>query len=256
MQDIKTNYDKVAPELETYKIIQGDQLAISLFTMDEELSAFFAPYNVESERYIMGGQGSSRNGNFGNFGNSGGLGAGTGGDGGGRLGYSNRIFIVYPDGTINFPYIGRVYVLDMTLREIGKILSDRLSIYSEGTTVNVYLNNRYFSVLGELGAGRVMMRGTSMTIYQALSTATSVGMYGDRTKVSIIRQTKDGSIVKTFDLRTKDIIDSEYYYIQPNDVIYIPTSGKKFFGSVSTLTGMITYAATMAGIVVLAVRLF
>ena len=47
----------------------------------------------------------------------------------------------------------------------------------------------------------------------------------------LIRQTAEGTEVKVFDLRSKSIIDSEYYYVQPNDVIYIPFDSAKHWGA-------------------------
>ena len=51
--------------------------------------------------------------------------------------------------------------------------------------------------------------------------AGDAGTYADRSKVRIIRETENGTIVKMFDLRSRNIVHSEFYYIEPNDVIYI-----------------------------------
>jgi polysaccharide export outer membrane protein len=95
-----------------------------------------------------------------------------------------------------------------------------------------------------------------MTIYQALSIAANIGPYGDQSKVTIIRQNASGSLTKTFDLRSKDIIDTEFYYIQPNDVIYVPQTKGKFLGATTSFTGVFGMATSLAGIVILILRIF
>lgn len=64
-------------------------------------------------------------------------------------------------------------------------------------------------------------------------------LYSKRNKVQLIRQTPDGAVVKTFDLRAKSIIDSEYYYIQPGDVLYIPFQDAKYWGA-QNFTGVLS----------------
>ena len=56
-------------------------------------------------------------------------------------------------------------------------------------------------------------------------------LYAKRQEVHVIRQTDKGTEVYKFDIRSESIIDSEYYYIQPNDVIYIPFSDARFVGA-------------------------
>ena len=68
-----------------------------------------------------------------------------------------------------------------------------------------------------------------INIFQALAMAGDVGMYGDRSRIRILRETDNGTIIKSFDVRSADIIHSEYFYIEPNDVIYIQTLNEQFF---------------------------
>lgn len=100
------------------------------------------------------------------------------------------------------------------------------------------------------------MPKTSMTIFEALAIGSSLGPYADRSKVSIIRQTDSGSKTKTFDLRSKDIIDTEFYYIQPNDVIYVPQLKRKFLGSTTSFAGAFGLITSLAGVIIFTLRVF
>ncbi len=229
MQDIPTGYEKIVQE--PYRVIPGDKLSVSVFTVDEEISELFGIFAPIEETMDAGVSGSS----------------------------DKKTINVYADGTINFPYIGKLYVQDMTVQEIGQLLTTKMGQVgsnSAGTIVNVYLANRYFSLLGEMGASRVIMPKNRLTIYEALAISGSISNIGNKSQVSILRQTKDGSVLKTFDIRTIDIIDSEFYYIQPNDLIYVPKMNRQFFGAATSFTGVFALVTGFAGLVTFLVRLF
>ena len=52
---------------------------------------------------------------------------------------------------------------------------------------------------------------------------------GDYKKVKIIRETDKGTQTLEFDIRPKSIINSEYYYIYPNDIIYVQRNPASFY---------------------------
>ena len=149
---------------------------------------------------------------------------------------SNKLssLTVFSDGTIYFPYIGEISVVGKNTLEIQsdieRIINDEMFVDEESCNVYVSLNNRYFSVIGQSHSGNYPIAKEQLTIFQALSQSGDVSAYGNRSKVKIIRQTEVGTIVKTFDLRSEDIINSEFYYVQPNDVIYIEPLGRQFWG--------------------------
>lgn len=241
LQDIKLDHPELLVKPEEYKVIPGDQLSIVVYAWDQETARMFSGYTPQFTH-----QGYTDR---------------TGVDVGSQIrGLENTWNIrptnVYADGTINFPYIGKVYVQGLTMLQIKTILSKKLNEFAEGTMADVTLANRYFSVLGEAGANRVTMTSTSMTIYQALAIATNIGPYGDRSKVTIIRQNENGSITKTFDLRSKEIIDTEFYYIQPNDVLYVPQTKSKFLGSTTSFTGLFGLLTSVAGVIIIILRVF
>jgi len=94
----------------------------------------------------------------------------------------------------------------------------------------VKLANRTFSIITDSKSSRVQIPAEKMTIFQALAMSGDLAQYSDRSKIKLVRQTEEGTIVKIFDLRPKSIIDSEFYYIQPNDVLYVQHTFAKHFG--------------------------
>ncbi|PID94634.1 MAG: hypothetical protein CSA89_00985 [Bacteroidales bacterium] len=140
-------------------------------------------------------------------------------------------YLVEDDGNIDYPYLGEIYVKGKTIRELKYELEDVFyKDIAKYVSVDVYLANRSFSVIGESGSKRVNMPTEKITIFQALAMIGDLSMYADRSNIKLVRSYNDSTVVKEFDLRSEKIIDSEYYYIQPNDVLYVQYSFPKYVG--------------------------
>lgn len=151
------------------------------------------------------------------------------------------LYLVEEDNCIDYPYVGRLDVVGRTLREVKLLLEEKLEGLLHGFSVDVRLANRSFSIIGEAGTGRYNIPREQLTIFEALAMSGDLSLYANRKEVHLIRQTAEGTKVMKFDLRSKSIIDSEYYYIQPNDVIYIPFDSAKHWGA-SHFTGVLSMA--------------
>ncbi len=151
---------------------------------------------------------------------------------------------VYSDSCIDFPFIGPVKVVGHTTRETKEVLEKALEDYVPNCNVEVWLAKAKFTVIGPGNTGTYDMPKERLTIFEALSVAGDLKPLSDRKKIHLLRKKDGKTIVKTFDVRSKDIIGSEYYYIEPNDVIYVPNITGQFFSitSFSALLSTITSA--------------
>lgn len=235
LQDIKKDYPLESAPVD-YRIIPGDQLSLTVYTLDDNMKQLFSMFS-QTSTIGRGTTGATSGGSQSNT--------------GGGFNYLN----VYSDGSIKIPYVGKVYVQDLTVLEAKRLIASRLSEFSANVTVDVILNNRYFSVLGEAGSSRVQMTAPRLNVYQALALSGSIKNTGNLKKVKIIRQTAGGTEVKTFDLRSKDIVDSEFYYIQPNDVLYVEQLQRKFIGATTNFLGVFGLITGFIGMVTVVVRL-
>ncbi|MDP4203455.1 MAG: hypothetical protein Q8861_12230, partial [Bacteroidota bacterium] len=106
----------------------------------------------------------------------------------------------------------------------------------------VNLANAFFSVIGEGGNGRYPLIKEKLNIFEALAISGDLNSLANRKQIKILRQTQFGTVVKTFDVRSKDIMHTDFYYIQPNDVIYVQKLPSHFFGvtSWSSLLGTVS----------------
>ncbi len=134
---------------------------------------------------------------------------------------------IYPDGSVDLPFIGKFYLGNQTVSGAEAMLRDKVREYIPGAEVRLVLSSGYFFVIG---GGRVPIYKNRMTLYQALAGYSGKNTNLDKKHVRLIRRLDDGSyLVKTLDLRQASLIESEFYYIRPNDIIYFPTSNKSFF---------------------------
>ena len=159
-------------------------------------------------------------------------------------GLSYRIF---HDGTIDIPFVDSIPVVGLTLQEASIVIEERLKDMSEDITVMLQLANNEYYMIGRSGKGKHSIYKDRMTIYQAIAQAGFSPGVGNLKKVRIIREQENNiSTIVTFDLRTESIIGSEYYYVQPNDVIYVSTSKGNFFRiqSFTSLIGIVSSSLT------------
>ena len=187
-----------------YKLQRGDYVYIHVNAIDQELADMFnGNVSIPSMSYMTPDNSTAR----------------------------LYLYLVEEDNSIDYPYVGRIEVVGKTLREVKLLLEEKLEGMLQGYSVDVRLANRSFSIIGESGAGRYNIPREQLTIYEALAMSGDLSLYANRKEVHLIRQTQDGTKVMKFDLRSKSIIDSEYYFIQPNDVIYIPFDSAKHWGA-------------------------
>ena len=213
---------------EDYYVRTGDRLYVYVYSIDERVSSMFnASGNGINSSQI-------RQGN--NMGGS----------------YDLYTYLVYEDGTIDYPMVGRLEVRGKTTREIKNDLEHKLMEYVQDQTdlkllsVEVNIVRRSFSVISDHGSGTFSLDKEKVTIFEALAMAGDIGDFGDRSKVRIVREIEGNTQVKVFDVRSEDIVNSEFYYIEPNDVIYIQRIKGQSFGINSVTTGISVAATTLA----------
>jgi polysaccharide biosynthesis/export protein len=155
-------------------------------------------------------------------------------------------YTVQSNGSINFPMIGDVHVVGKSVREATRTLETAIEPLYTFSSVELRVINRHYSVIGANATGHYPIIREKINIFQALAMAGDVGAYADRSKVRIIRETDSGTQVKVFDLRSEAITHSEFYYIEPNDVIYIQRLDEQFFSILSFPSLLSTAISTVS----------
>jgi polysaccharide biosynthesis/export protein len=139
-------------------------------------------------------------------------------------------YTVNDSGYVEFPLIGKVMVNNLTIEQIQKKLQEKVNEYIKNTVVIVKLANFRVSMMGEFNnPGKYVVYQDKINIFEAISMAGDLTDFAKRDKVLLVRQSEKG--VKTYRLNLNDysILESDFYYLMPNDVVYVePLKGKQF----------------------------
>jgi polysaccharide biosynthesis/export protein len=137
-------------------------------------------------------------------------------------------YMVDDEGFINFSFIDRMEVKGLTLDDLKKKIQKTLNDYFKETTVVVKLVNFQVSVMGEVSSpGNFTIDKEQITILQALAMAGGIKSFGNNRQITLVRQTVNGTETHSIDLSNKSILESELYYLMPNDVIYVAPLNSK-----------------------------
>ena len=135
-------------------------------------------------------------------------------------------YLVDNDGYINFPVVGKLKVSGLTKTECQDMILEKIRPYmaeTENPVVTVVMSSYSVSVLGEVARpGSFQVGREKITILEALAQAGDLTIYGVRDKVKLIREDATGKKeIHTLDLTNANIVNSPYYYLQQNDIVYV-----------------------------------
>ena len=134
-------------------------------------------------------------------------------------------YTVDADGEIDFPVLGKIHVAGMKREEIAQHIKNELikNNLVKDPVVTVEFANLCISVLGEVNSpGRFSIDRDQLTILDALSMAGDLTIYGNRSKVMVLRQEGDTQRVYGVNLTSGEhVYTSPAYYLQQNDVVYV-----------------------------------
>ncbi len=134
------------------------------------------------------------------------------------------------EGFVSYSFTGKTKVKGLTINEAQEAIKQNLNEYFKDVNVYVKLVNFNISILGEVKQpGTYTIENDHITILQALGLAGGITEFSKANEVVLVRKSANGNIVKHIDLTDNGILQSEYLYLLPDDVVYIaPRSTKSF----------------------------
>jgi len=143
-------------------------------------------------------------------------------------------YLVNTDGTIQFPILGALKAAGLTenqLRsQIVKSLTDKKLLVDPIVTVR-HLNFKV-TVLGEVAHPTVInVPNEKITMLEALGLAGDITIYGKRDNVMLIREEEGKKTIKRLNLNSSELLNSPYYYLRSNDIVYVEPNKARVAGS-------------------------
>lgn len=160
----------------------------------------------------------------------------------GQTSSKNQItgYLVDNNGMINFPIVGKIHVAGLTKTECEDLIKSKIQPYlarTENPLVSVRTSSYRITVIGEVNRPGVIPVATEkISLIEALAEAGDMTIYGKRDNVLLVREDKSGEKHKVrLNMNDANIINSPYYYLQQNDIVYVEPHKVKarntFFGS-------------------------
>lgn len=136
-------------------------------------------------------------------------------------------FLVYPDGSVLLHRLGKVTAAGLTRRQLAAKLQTDLLPYMKEPIVNVQYLNHKVTVMGAVGGPQVLpMPQEQMSILEVLVKSGDIAPDGLKDRVMIIREVGMDKKVKLLNLEDASVFKSPWFYVQPNDIVFVPKDEK------------------------------
>ena len=168
-----------------------------------------------------------------------------------------RGYLVDKNGEIDFPVLGKIKVVGISRNDLAELLKEKLSVYLKNPIVTIQFQNFKVTILGEVkNPGSYKVASERVSILDALGMAGDLGINGKRKNVLVMREQGDEKIFTRIDLTSSEFIDSPFFYLQQNDVVYVePNKGRIAGGSVSAfLPYILSSMSTIVALITLIVK--
>lgn len=165
-----------------------------------------------------------------------------------------QTYLVDSDGNIEFPILGTTHVEGLNRQELSSKLNKKITEYVQDPIVNVRIVNFEVSVLGEVTRpGTFDIRDEYLSLPKALGLAGDLTIYGERNNVLVMREENGTKTHAYLDLTDANVINSPYYYLKQNDVVYVePNSAQRQSASYNRNAGVyISIASVLISLIVL-----
>jgi len=148
-------------------------------------------------------------------------------------------FTVDLHGNIKIPELGEINVLGFTTETIEEKIKEKLLEEQFKETANIFVTVKLaglsYTTMGEVGSpGTQVIFQERVNIFQAIANSGDITVVGDRKRVQIIRQYSQGQEIHELDLTDRNVLNSPYYHIKPNDMIYVLPLKQKTYGTGTT----------------------
>ncbi len=230
-KDIKEtgNNDIFEKQKPSYHLQPGDLLYIQIITENKEINELFNPISgISSAQYIRPE----------------------------TMFYTS--YLVNDSGYIEMPLLERIYVLGLNIDQVQDSVKQKAFRYLKNPQVIAKLANFKFTVVGEVKIpGVKLVTANQINIIEALAYGGDISYNGNREKILLLRQTDKGTQSYKINLTKPGIVNSELYYIMPNDIIYVEPLKSTLFREqtsdyvfvISALTSTLTAVALILNLI-------
>ncbi len=207
----------VVPEFE-YRLQKGDILYVRVNTLDQAYQSMFEDDRITQQRFTAN---------------------------------EAQLFLtgysVNKTGNIELPVLGSIKVEGLTIEEARDAVQARLDDYFKEARADVKMLNYKITVVGEIGRPGVFLNyQNQVTVFDAIAQAGNITDFGNRQNVLILRPGENGTRSFRIDLKSVTALNSEGYFLLPNDMVFVePLNIKAFRLNTPTVTFAFSALSTL-----------
>ncbi|OYX27657.1 MAG: sugar transporter [Flavobacteriales bacterium 32-35-8] len=178
-----------------------------------------------------------------------------GGEGGSAIDY-----LIDTDGNIDYPVLGKVKLIGLTVEEAKQLLKEKLAEgdYLKDPVISMRIKNFRISVIGAVNSpGVYPISGERTNILEALAIAGDLNLKGRRDNILVIRDFNGTKTYTRVDITNKEVFNSPVYFLTQNDVVYVEPNNSAISGAGgdSRINQIIGYSSLLVSIILLTTRL-
>lgn len=195
LQDIKITKDSSLFEKHKpgYKIQAGDLLYVQIITENQEINLLFNPLSSQTSSQNLRSE---------------------------SMYYTS--YLVNDSGYIEMPLLDRIFVSGLNIDQVSDSIKQKAYHFLKNPQVITKLANFKFTLMGEVKSpGVKQVTANQINIMEALAYGGDISYNGNRKKILLLRQTAEGTQSYRINLTKEAFVNSELYYIMPNDIIYV-----------------------------------
>ena len=209
------------------KIQPDDLLVINISAEDPKVTA---PFNLNPTSVVGGGAGATNKSAVANY-------------------------LVDADGFIDFPELGKLKISGLTRSELLALFNKKLSPYIKNPIVTIRIENFKVVVQGEVATpGVYQVSSDRLTLIEALTMAGDLKLTASRDNILVIRDIDGVKSYHRVDVTKSDFINSPYYYMAQNDVVYVTPQYRTVSPNLTLVTTFTSIALTIASFLLVLTR--
>lgn len=131
-------------------------------------------------------------------------------------------YLIDIDGNIDYPVLGKIKLLGLSVEQAKELLKEKLSDYLKDPIVNIRILNFRIAVLGEVNRpGMYEVSGERITLLEAIALAGDLKIKAKRENILVVRDFNGTKTYTRVDLTNKELFNSPVYFLTQNDVVYV-----------------------------------
>jgi len=157
-------------------------------------------------------------------------------------------------GYIEMPVLKKLYVEGKTFKEVKQLIQQKLLEKQFKSLDDIFIKIKLagvpYTIVGEVNTPKTgVLYKEQPNLFDVIGDAGDISPVGDRKTIVIVRTVNGQQTKKILDLTQAEIVNDPYFYIRPNDLIYVQPLKQKTWGTGTTLQQTISSTITALSLI-------